>query len=475
VPECGILTGGLTEERRQYRYKRGVCAELTSRGSTRRLSVMLYFAGVLSYFFCHFQRAAVPGTVFDELQASTGMSAAAISAFGAVFMYVYAVSQFCAGLFADKYGGVRSLLFGSVLFCAGVLFFPLVPAGIPGGMYVSRALAGAGAGVLYIALFKETDRLFAGSFTLMLGTTAFLGSCGGVCAGLPLAALCGRFGWRGALLLAAVPQTAVCLTLICLARRAAPVPVLPVKIDLKPYGKVLREPMTWKLFGCYVPAFGVYMVLLAVTAKKFMQDFSGWSSGGAALAPTLMVAAATACSFASGALCRFVRRLTAVYRCSVASVLIGTLIFCFGIVLRLPGWCFVAAMILTAAAAGFSPVLGALVRETSDPRFSGTCLSFLSGASFVVAAAGANAAGVLMELFAGSGRRIAASAEGAEAVVIYPPSSYLAVGVMLAVAAGIACWSSLSLPRTGSGGNIYPALARGRTLGRHLPRRGRCG
>ena len=108
--------------------------------SPRRLSVMLYFAGILTYFFNHFQRTAIPGTVFNELQASTGMSASAISALGAVFMYTYAASQFAAGLFADKYGGIRGLVAGNALLCIGAVGFPLVSS--PWLFMLCRALTG---------------------------------------------------------------------------------------------------------------------------------------------------------------------------------------------------------------------------------------------------------------------------------------------------------------------------------------------
>ena len=435
--------------------------------SPRRVSVMLYFAGILTYFFNHFQRTAIPGTVFNELQSSTGMSATAISSLGAVFMYTYAASQFASGLFADKYGGIRCLVVGNALLCAGTVGFPLVNS--PWLFILCRALTGIGAGVIYIALFKETDRLFAESFTLMLGVVLFIGSLGGVCAGYPLAAATARFGWRGALLIPGALLLAVYLVLVWLARRETLPPVQSAKLDLSPYREVLREPVTWQLTGCYVLTFGVYMIFLVVIAKKFMEDFAGWSPERASLAPTLMVVAATGLNFGSGALCKFVRRRTFFYRCGMASVLLGTLGFVVGILLRMPGWWFVAAMVLTAPTAGFSPVLGALVRETSDPRFGGTCLSFLSGASFVIAALGANAAGAIMDFCAGS--EATAAAVQAGKAVVYPASSYLAIGAMLLVLTAVAWWSSLLLPRTGTGHNIHPALVRGRTLGKHLPRR----
>ena len=65
----------------------------------------LLICGTGLYFFANLQRVAIPGTVFNHLQENLHAGAPYITALGASFMYVYAVSQLLVGLFLDRYGG----------------------------------------------------------------------------------------------------------------------------------------------------------------------------------------------------------------------------------------------------------------------------------------------------------------------------------------------------------------------------------
>ena len=60
--------------------------------------------GALFYFFANFQRIAIPGAIFDLLQQELAVSAPYITAFGAIFMYLYAVNQLIIGVLVDRYG-----------------------------------------------------------------------------------------------------------------------------------------------------------------------------------------------------------------------------------------------------------------------------------------------------------------------------------------------------------------------------------
>ena len=85
----------------------------------------LIFLGSLFYFFANFQRIAIPGAVFDVLQHELSVSAPYITAFGAIFMYVYAFSQLINGVLVDRYGGLRVMMAGGVVLALGCLLFPL--------------------------------------------------------------------------------------------------------------------------------------------------------------------------------------------------------------------------------------------------------------------------------------------------------------------------------------------------------------
>ena len=62
----------------------------------------LIFIGSLFYFFANFQRIAIPGAVFDLLQHELNVSAPYITAFGAIFMYIYAFNQLVIGVLVDN-------------------------------------------------------------------------------------------------------------------------------------------------------------------------------------------------------------------------------------------------------------------------------------------------------------------------------------------------------------------------------------
>src|SRR5450759_1644366 len=120
---------------------------------------LLILAGMIAlYFFSYFQRVAVPGTVFNELQVDFNASAVAITALGALFLYVYGFWQIFAGMLADRFGGLRMVLIGGLLMTAGALVFPLAR-GLP-LLYTTRVLVAFGASFMYISLIKEIDTLF---------------------------------------------------------------------------------------------------------------------------------------------------------------------------------------------------------------------------------------------------------------------------------------------------------------------------
>ena len=85
----------------------------------------ILFCGVIMYFFTNMSKVLIPGTVFNELQ-SAGLDVKSISALGAFYMYAYAGSQLLAGIFSDRYGGVRILLIGGSMFTAGTIGFPFM-------------------------------------------------------------------------------------------------------------------------------------------------------------------------------------------------------------------------------------------------------------------------------------------------------------------------------------------------------------
>ena len=109
--------------------------------------------GALFYFFANFQRIAIPGAVFDLLQQELSVSAPYITAFGAIFMYLYAINQLIIGVLVDRFGGLRVMLTGGIILGIGALLFP-ISTNLP-LMYFSRVLVGIGGSCFYLSLIRE--------------------------------------------------------------------------------------------------------------------------------------------------------------------------------------------------------------------------------------------------------------------------------------------------------------------------------
>ena len=89
------------------------------------LQISLILLGTLFYFVANFQRIAVPGAIFDILEQELSVGAPQITAFGAIFMYIYAFTQLLNGIFVDRYGGYKIMAVGAVIMSAGFIIFTL--------------------------------------------------------------------------------------------------------------------------------------------------------------------------------------------------------------------------------------------------------------------------------------------------------------------------------------------------------------
>ena len=65
------------------------------------LRLCLIVIAISFYFFANVQRVAIPGAVFDLLQGDLNTTAPKITMLGAVFCYVYALTQLVVGICVD--------------------------------------------------------------------------------------------------------------------------------------------------------------------------------------------------------------------------------------------------------------------------------------------------------------------------------------------------------------------------------------
>ena len=166
------------------------------------VSISLILLGTLFYFFANFQRIAIPGAIFDILEQELSVGAPEITAFGAIYMYIYAFTQLLNGIFVDRYGGYRVMLVGSIIMGLGCLIFPLTSNLTL--MYFARALLGLGGSMFYLSIIKELGLLFEEKdFGIALSIMLFAGYSGGIIANAPFVMAMRVLSWREILLIIA--------------------------------------------------------------------------------------------------------------------------------------------------------------------------------------------------------------------------------------------------------------------------------
>ena len=270
----------------------------------------------------------------------------------ATFVYPYALFQLVSGALVDRFCGTRVVLTGGLVFMAGIFIFPLCDNLYL--LYLARILTGIGASTMYLSLVRETDRFFGRkNYAVMFGIAYFCGYGGGLMGSLPFERLCESFPWRHVLLVAA-GITALLYIAMLYGRRKITLPPIPkTPFSLKPFGYILRNPLNWLLFFCANVTFCTYFVIQTVFGKKFLVDFAGFSSAGAA---TVIFALTLVC-MTTMLTTSFLTRLTGNRRrplvlfacglCAASSLLMMTAIF-----MHWPQWTFAVIYCLFAMSAG---------------------------------------------------------------------------------------------------------------------------
>jgi len=394
------------------------------------------------YFFTNFQRVAVPGTVFDKIQSDLNVSASAVTAFAAVFLYVYAGMQFFVGTGAERFGPGKMFLVGGFFLSAGSVLFPLSPSLV--SLYLSRALVGLGASFMYVSLVKATVNMFeARHFAPLLGVVIVMGYSGGLAATAPLERLVARFGWRTAFLAAGIICSAVYLFVAALLRRTGEARREVRAMSVASVKEFFRTRAIYPILVCGPINFAMYYVLQVAVGKKILEDCCGFSSRAAANVTFAMLFTVIAGSLAGGFLPRLVgnRRRPFVIAASIGvvagtSVLVGAMIFKGG-----AAWFVAGYMIL--AATNMPALIGTpLFKEISPSNTSGFAIGVLNGTTYFVVALACNAAGRVMDAFKDA---VTVTQAG---VKIYPPAAYLWMFIGMAALALVSLAASLSAPET---------------------------
>ncbi len=375
--------------------------------------------GTLFYFFANFQRIAIPGAVFDLLQSELSVSAPYITAFGAIFMYLYAFNQLIIGVLVDRFGGLRIMLTGGIILGVGALLFP-ISSNLP-LMYFSRVLVGIGGSTFYLSLIRELRECFSDkNFGIAISVMLCIGYCGGIAANAPFVFLMKYINWREILvILALIILLGVIIFAILSTRIKFPEINRNVKLRTLPFRLVLHKKHNRNLFSFACCNFGISYAIQAIIGKKFLEDFCGMSTYKSALVLSAMAVIAAIFNIINASVCKMCHNHRVMFLKNASVITFGCLlVICICLIFNIKTDFIAIIFFILAANASLTSLLVPVLHLTNRKMVSGTAVSIMNFCFFTMVGLLGTAMGFLLNLFA---------PEQKGNILVYSNHSYLAV------------------------------------------------
>jgi MFS family permease len=361
--------------------------------------LLLLLAMCLIYFFSYFQRIAVPGICFDELQRDFKTTATAITTLGSVFLYIYGFGQIFIGVLADRFGGRRTMLTGATILVGASILFPL--SNSLAMLYLTRAILAVGASAIFLSLVKEINTLFnPRHFAIWLGIALFIGYSGGIVGTYPLERAISHFGWRNAMLAAGILCFLVLIAASVVFRKFPVSRTQEVRAKTIYLGGVLRNRLSYPPMVVNAINFSIYFLFQATIGKKMLTDCCGISSAHAASIIFLMMIVCASAASVSGFIARLIgnRRKPIILSCTFL-MLAATALMAFFTHGRPDYRIIGAGFVIFALAASPSPITLSVAKEVNPGPAAATSVGLSNCASYIVVAIITNLAGMIMDCF----------------------------------------------------------------------------
>ena len=385
----------------------------------RGILFTLIALGCLFYFFANFQRIAIPGAVFDLLQHELSVSAPYVTAFGAIYMYIYAFSQLVIGVLVDRYGGLRVMLTGGIILGIGALLFPIT-SNLP-VMYFSRALVGIGGSTFYLSLIRELRECFSDkNFGIAISVMLCIGYCGGIAANAPFVFCMRYMNWREILVILAL---VVLLGVVVFAALSFKIkyPEINKNVRLRtlPFRLVLHKKHNRNLFSFACCNFGISYAIQAIIGKKFLEDFCCMPTSKSALVLSAMAVIAAAFNIINASVCKMCHNHRVMFLKNASVITFGCLlVICICLIMNLRTDFIAIIFFILAANASLTSLLVPVLHLTNRKMMSGTAVSIMNFCFFTMVGLLGTAMGFLLNLF---------ESEKVGNVIVYSNESYLAV------------------------------------------------
>lgn len=417
----------------------------------RRIEVAILLCMNVIYFFAYFHRVAVPGTIFNELQAAFNANAMQVTLLGAIYLYIYGGMQLIVGVLNDRFGPMRIMLAGGVLISVGGLLFPLSPS-LP-WLYAARVLVGLGSSLAFISVVKALDILFTPRlFPGLLGISMAIGCSGGLVGTLPFERMAHAWGWKPSMLGMSMLSVLALAAVAALFRRTDHVEHHARQSSSLNLGAVLWNRYSIPMLITGPLNFAVYFLMQASIGKKFLEDYAGLSPMLASSMTGVMMLVTMVVGLVGGFLPRlFGDRRKPLIIFSIVFTFSGMALFLLFILLGMRGGWFLICYVLMALSLYNSPVGNAMMKELNPPNAVGTAIGLLNGACYLAVAVLSTITGAIMDHFKDGAVHVAGH-------LVYPPQAYLTICTLCLVLSGIAFVSAFFLRET-RGESIYAAEA----------------
>ena len=383
------------------------------------INVVLLLIGTFLYFWANFQRIAIPGAIFDVLQHELQVSAPYITAFGAIFMYIYAFNQLVIGVLVDKYGGYRVMLGGGIILGAGALLFPITSNLCL--MYLSRILLGLGSSTFYLSLIRELREIVPEkNFGLAISVMLFIGYAGGIAANAPFVFMMKYINWRELLVIIAC---AIFISIIIFSLLLPRIKLNKIndniKMRLLPFRLVLHKKHNRNLFSFACCNFGISYSIQAIIGKKFLEDFCLMSTSKASLVLSGMAVVAALFNIVNASVCRLFHNHRVKFLKNASVITFGSLlVICICLIMNIRTNIIAVMFVILAANASLTSILVPVLHLTNRKMISTTAVSIMNFCFFTMVGILGKLLGFLLNIF---------TPEKHGNILVYSSKSYLAV------------------------------------------------
>ncbi|WCK53395.1 MFS transporter [Aneurinibacillus sp. Ricciae_BoGa-3] len=234
----------------------------------------VWFVTSLAYLFIVSQRTA-PGVISDHLLRDFHTTGSVLGMVSGLQFFMYMILQIPVGLWGDRFGPARFLVFGVICNGAGTLIYSIATS--LSFLLIGRVLVGLGDAMIWVNCVLLLSMVFSRDvFAEVLGWTGTMGNLGGILTTMPLAWWVTVSGWRVPFMVMGIILIVHATCMIWIFRKSlASHPMAPAAEDGKTL-HVLREILfqknSWPPFLCHFGIVGTYAGFISLWAVPFLLD-----------------------------------------------------------------------------------------------------------------------------------------------------------------------------------------------------------